>query len=174
MYSRPFKLTSIFSRLHRPRLNVWHRNVMIWMHCQVKDVVVKWWFHLESIQDFGQSNRGPVFKKKKITGLGSIMSCAYEFILQVISAYFHMSAINIDYQITLVYISVYHDFAIHWSPVSAYSIWPFINKLSPPYSDRNWPKFPNHLLARTFAITFLVALFWNVALFWILCIRTKC
>ena len=40
-----------------------------------------------------------------------MMSYACEFILQVISAYFHMSAINIDYQITLVYISVYHDFA---------------------------------------------------------------
>ena len=31
-------------------LNVWHRNVMTWMHDQVKDVIVTWWVHKKGLR----------------------------------------------------------------------------------------------------------------------------
>ena len=50
-------------------------------------------------QNLEQSNQGPVLKKRLKL---NYVNYAYEFILHVISAYFHRPDIHIDYQITYV------------------------------------------------------------------------
>ena len=116
-----------------PWLNVWHRSG-ITHECMVK--LKMWLWHIYFIEAGSRIVQPRTGIKKKVEA--QLCHMPMNVVCMSFRLYFHRPAIHIDYQITC---NVYQCimiflFVSHQRPPIQF--WPFIIKLSTPYSDRNF------------------------------------